>query len=199
MDDPSANKIKRVELLGYKGTLKFTQSTAGLTVELPGRKISDVTCTLKIAGSHLHPAPIALVAAVVTPDAKGQLNFLADDATLHGEQLKLEEQGGKSCIGYWNNASESISWNAAVAKSGAYRVRATVATVFNNAAFVVAAGGETVDAKIEATGAWDKFRTIELGLIRVKQPGSVVVQVRPKDADSWRAINLNSVQFMPAD
>jgi len=34
-DDAAANQIKRVELPGYEGRLKFTQTTEGLTVELP--------------------------------------------------------------------------------------------------------------------------------------------------------------------
>ena len=50
------NKIKRVELLGYKGKLKFTQTADGLTVELPAQKVSDLTCSLRIAGSKLKPA-----------------------------------------------------------------------------------------------------------------------------------------------
>ena len=55
-DDASVNQIKRVELLGHKGKLKFTQTADGLVVELPGEKLSDLTCSLKISGSHLQPA-----------------------------------------------------------------------------------------------------------------------------------------------
>jgi len=47
-DDSSVNKIKRVELLGYQGKMKFTQTAGGLTVELPAQKLSDLTCSLKI-------------------------------------------------------------------------------------------------------------------------------------------------------
>ncbi len=51
--DPAQNKIKRISLLGYKGSLKFTQTPEALTVELPAQKISDLTCSLKITGSNL--------------------------------------------------------------------------------------------------------------------------------------------------
>jgi alpha-L-fucosidase len=54
-DDSSVNKIKRVELLGYRGKLKFAQTTEGLTVQLPAQKLSDLTCSLKITGSNLKP------------------------------------------------------------------------------------------------------------------------------------------------
>jgi alpha-L-fucosidase len=40
--------IRNVELLGYKGELKWKQDEAGLRVEMPAEKISDVGITLKV-------------------------------------------------------------------------------------------------------------------------------------------------------
>jgi alpha-L-fucosidase len=198
-DDAGENQIKRVELIGYKGKLKFTQTAEGLIVELPGEKLSDLTCSLRITGSNLKPAPIPPAPVVITPDAKGRLTFSAGDATLHGDNLKLEEQGGKPCIGYWDNGGEWVSWNAETTKPGAYKVSATVATIFDDAEFVVAAGGETLAAKAPVTGSWDKFQTIELGQIQIKQAGHLMVKASAKDPASWKAINLNSIQLTPAD
>ena len=55
--DPAQNKIKTVELLGYSGKLHFQQTGAGLEVELPDQRLSDLTCSLRINGSNLKPAP----------------------------------------------------------------------------------------------------------------------------------------------
>jgi alpha-L-fucosidase len=41
-------KIQRVEMLGGKGDLKWKQDEAGLRVEMPAEKISDVAITLKV-------------------------------------------------------------------------------------------------------------------------------------------------------
>jgi alpha-L-fucosidase len=41
-------KIRKVELLGYKGELKWKQDEASLRVEMPAEKISDVGITLKV-------------------------------------------------------------------------------------------------------------------------------------------------------
>jgi alpha-L-fucosidase len=54
--DSKQNQIGKVELLGYKGKLKFEQTAEALTVELPDIKQSDLTCTLRINGSKLSPA-----------------------------------------------------------------------------------------------------------------------------------------------
>jgi alpha-L-fucosidase len=41
-------KIQKVEILGYKGDLKWKQDDAGLRVEMPADKFSDVAITLKV-------------------------------------------------------------------------------------------------------------------------------------------------------
>jgi alpha-L-fucosidase len=61
--DPKQNKIQKIELLGSKDKLKFEQTADGLVVELPGDKLSDLTCSLRITGSNLKPAPLPAVPA----------------------------------------------------------------------------------------------------------------------------------------
>ena len=56
--DLAQNKISKVELLGRAGKLKFNQTGDGLVVALAGDKLSDLTCSLRITGSNLKPAPL---------------------------------------------------------------------------------------------------------------------------------------------
>jgi len=196
-DNGGQNKIERVELLGRRGQLKFTQTAEGLAIELPGEKLSDLTCSLRITGSQFKPAPLPPVPVLITPDSRGRLIFEAEDATLHGEQLKLEQQGGKPNIGYWDNAKEWVSWNARVAKPGSYRLSASIAAANGDAEFIVEIGSEKVSAKAARTEGWDKFLTTELGTVRLSLAGDVTVSVRAKDSESWRAINLNSLRLTP--
>ena len=198
-DDPGQNQIQRVELLGHPGELKFTQTTDGLSVELPGEKLSDLTCSLRITGSNLKPVPLPETAVIVTPDSKGRLAFTAEDATLHGEQLKLEEQGGKSDIGFWDKPDEWVSWNAKFSRPGKYNVTATVAAAAGEATFVVEVGTERLAANVPATGGWDRFATTSLGTVEIKQAGDLTLNIRAKDAASWHAINLNAIQLTPAE
>jgi len=57
--DPKQNRIKKVELLGHSGKLKFEQTTDGLAVELPSEKASELTCSLRITGSDFKPASLS--------------------------------------------------------------------------------------------------------------------------------------------
>ncbi|MCX6634080.1 MAG: alpha-L-fucosidase [Acidobacteria bacterium] len=47
----NAGKIKNVQLLGFKGKLKFTQDAAGLKVRMPAQKPCDHAVALKIIGA----------------------------------------------------------------------------------------------------------------------------------------------------
>jgi alpha-L-fucosidase len=48
---PGAGKIGRVELLGHKGNLKFTQNESALAVDLPKEKPCDYAIAFKVAGA----------------------------------------------------------------------------------------------------------------------------------------------------
>jgi alpha-L-fucosidase len=196
-DDASANQIERVELLGYNGELKFTQTTEGLKVMLPGQKLSDLTCSLRITGTNLKPVNVAPKSAVILPDNKNRLSLNAADATLNGENLKVEEQGGTSCVGYWDNPGDWVSWVAQINQPGKYTVTANTATVHADARFSVEVGDQKLNATAPLTGAWDKFAATELGTVEIKKTGNIIVNVRATDAASWQAINLNSLKLVP--
>ncbi len=54
----SAHRISRVQLLGYKGKLTWTQTADGLTVQLPSTPVSTLTTGLKITGKDLRPTAL---------------------------------------------------------------------------------------------------------------------------------------------
>jgi alpha-L-fucosidase len=194
---PGANEIKRVELLGQKGKLKFTQTEEGLMVELPDQKMSDLTCALKITGSHLSPVVPPTTASVVVPDAHGSITLSATEAELHGSKIKVEEKGGLPDIGFWDDGSEWVSWTAQIAKAGQYKVSATMATVFSDASCVIEIGGQKINAVIPQTEGWDKFAPVELGSVEIPQPGKLSINVRSKEGAAWKAINLNAIKLTP--
>jgi len=195
--DALTNHIKRVDLLGFAGRLAFTQSTNGLTVQLPGQKLSDLTCTLRITGSHLWPVPVPVAEVLVTPDAQGNLVFIPDNATFHGENIKAEEQGGKADIGFWDHGDEWVSWTARVDRAGTYQLTATTATLSVGADYVVAVGDQKVTATAAVTGGWDQSADASLGTVSIPQAGRVTVSVRARDVATWKALNLFAVKLIP--
>ncbi len=195
--DPGQNKIKRIHCLGLKGALKFTQTTNALVVELPPGSTNALTCSLKIEGDGLKPVILSADVAAIDPDAQGDLILSAEDAELHGGDLRLETRGGLPDIGYWNDAADFVSWRAHVAKAGRLNISAVIATSDSDADFVVEIGDQTLNVQPPMTGGWDNFSKIELGQIEIKKPGDLSVKVRARSGTKWKPINLNSLLLMP--
>ncbi|HLJ54161.1 MAG TPA: alpha-L-fucosidase [Chthonomonadaceae bacterium] len=192
------NKIADIRLLGYKGRLTWEQTAEGLVIHLPAQPVSELTTGLKITGTDLRPAPIAETVTVVQPDAEGRLTLAVDAAETHGDQIRVEQRGGKSNVGFWDRPGEFVTWRVHVARPGAYRVTASVAAVAGGAELAVALPGGEAAGAVPSTGGWDSFRTIDLGRIEIAAPGDVTITVRPRDAGSWKAINLREVTLTPA-
>jgi alpha-L-fucosidase len=60
--DAAVNRIRRVELLGSRGKLQFSQTAEGLAVTLPAqpaRPAFACTCAVRITGDNLKPVPAA--------------------------------------------------------------------------------------------------------------------------------------------
>lgn len=188
-----AGKVNTVSLLGYDGKVEWQQTEEALVVAVPAKPISPYTCALKITGEDLKPVPIPEVAVSVSPDAQGSYHLTPDDATLNGDRIKIEAQGGRPNIGFWDRADESVAWTLDVDKPGAFVVRAAVATIHDNAEFVVDSAGRQLNGKPPKTNGWADFRDIELGSLRLESAGKLGVIVRARDAASWKAINLRSV------
>lgn len=112
-----AGTVESVSVLGVDEKVTWQQTAEGLAVTVPSRQVSPYTCAPKIAGSNLKPAPIPEVFTVVSPDAQGDYLLLPDDANLHGDQIKTEAQGGQPNIGFWDNATDWVSWKVKCATS----------------------------------------------------------------------------------
>jgi alpha-L-fucosidase len=195
----NANNIAKVSLLGYEGKLEWKQSADGLVVTLPAQQVSEYTAALRIAGSNLKPIPFGIPTQALAPDARGNFILGADDAELHGDQIKTEDHGGQSNIGFWDNGSEWASWKVQFPKAGTFKVIASVASTSGSSQFIVEVAGQQINGMAPQTGGWDQFKEIDLGQLEVKQAGQQEVKVRAKDAQNWQAMNLRFVKLTKAD
>jgi alpha-L-fucosidase len=190
------NKISRIQLLGHKGRLQFTQTTNSLVVTMPSEKVSDIACGLRIAGSHLKAMLTPEKTVLLQPGPDGGFILRADSAELHGS-LQQEAQGGQPNIGFWDNPADWVSWKVQVTRPGRFKVSASLATIHEGAQVVLAVGKESLAGKVPQTGNWSEFRVTDFGQIEIKEPGEVVVAARSTDPAAWKAINLREVKLVP--
>jgi alpha-L-fucosidase len=193
-----AGKINNVSLLGYDGKVDWQQNAEGLVVTLPEQKVSEYTCALKITGTDLKPVGLPQATTTIRPEANGSYTLGADAAELHGDQIKQESQGSQPNIGFWDKADEWVSWKVKFPKPGAYKVSASTASPNGDVEFVVESASQQLPGKTTQTGSWTEFRETDIGQLKIEQPGDQTIKVRPKDAASWKAINLRFIKLAPA-
>ncbi len=191
-------RIDGIELLGHSGALHWTQEADGLAVDLPEQKPCNYAIALKITGENLRgfkPELAAPAVSLVQPDASGTLALGAEEADLHGSQIKVEEKSGRSNIGFWDKADESAAWKVNFKEPGKYKVSALIATASDGALAVLDVAGSTIDLKPPATGSWDRFSELDAGTIEVPQAGVQTVKLHARDAQSWKPINVRWVKL----
>jgi hypothetical protein len=191
----NVNNIADVSLLGYDGKLAWKQTAEGLVVTLPEKKVSEYTTGLKIIGTELKPVPFAAPLSTIEPDRRGNLSLDADAAQLHGSGIKVEQHGSVSNLGFWDNSSDWASWQVDFTRTGVYTVTARCALDNGESEIALEVGGQQLVGKVAATGGWDTFVDVSLGTVAIATSGVQEVKVRPRDASTWKAINLSTVKF----
>lgn len=198
-DSNPQSKVTKVRLLGYKGKVEWTQTADGLSVKLPGQKLSPYTCALRISGTNLKPAPLKEASSVIEQDQQGQLLLSAEAAEIHGEQVNTEQRDGQTNLGFWDKPADWVSWDVRIQKPGTFAVTASVATINEGAELALDAGGQTASGPIPRTGDWGKFQPADLGKLQINQSGEQILKLRPKDQATWKPINLRFVRLTPQD
>ena len=193
-----AGKISTVRLLGYNRKVDWQQTAEGLVVTLPAQKVSEYTCALKIVGTDLKPVGLPQAATTIRSEANGSYMLGADAVELHGNQIKQETQGSQPNIGFWDKADEWVSWKVKFPKAGTYKVSASAASPNGDVEFIVESASYQIPAKTTQTGSWAEFRETDIGQLKIEQSGDQTIKVRPKDAASWKAINLRFIKLSPA-
>jgi len=193
-------KITNISLLGSSAKITWKHDADGLAVELPGEAPCKYAVALKITGEDLRgfkpelAMPAAQAVPVVQADGAGNYSLEPDDAELHGD-LKTENQGGKPNIGFWDKAEDWAAWKVNFKQAGSFKVSATCASIGGEPALAVEVADQKAEGKVPSTGAWDKFATVEMGVIEVKKASEQIVKLRPADPAKWKAVNLRWVKF----
>ncbi|WCJ59405.1 alpha-L-fucosidase [Fontisphaera persica] len=188
--------VTGVSLLGHKGKLAFRQDAQGLQVTLPEKAPCAYAVALKITGKRMRdftPAPPLL--PVAEPNAQGHFKLPAGDAEIRGSRLKTEQRGGRENLGFWDDAREYAVWRLRVPAAGTYEVTALCATVHQGSELRVEGGQPVLEAVIPASGSWDVFQPVKLGRLTFAEGGEKQLVVRPKKAETWKAINVAEIQL----
>ena len=194
-------RITAVSLLGHGGDLKWSHDNHALTIALPPTKPCEHAFTFKIATDRLdgfkpHEAA-RLAIQPIRPAADGTLTLAADEAELHGRRIRVEVRTKAGNIGFWDNPKDWASWTVAFPSPAAYELTAQCATPTGPRDFVVEVAGQKLAGTAPRTKSWDNYTTVKLGTLRIAKAGRCPVAIRPRDARTWKAINLMRLRLRP--
>ncbi|MCC6126288.1 MAG: alpha-L-fucosidase [Pirellulales bacterium] len=174
-----------------KKTLPIQADEAGLTIALPPT-VPDKICSvvvLEVSGDLNVENPL------VAQDADGNITLHAADASCYGREVKTEERGGKTNLGFWTRPKDWVGWEFKVTRPGSFVVTAEIAAV-EGGKFEVSVGAEKIAAAAPKTGDYGKFETVTLGELAIAAEGPASLTVKPVAA-GWHPMNLRSIVLKP--
>jgi alpha-L-fucosidase len=188
------NEVRSAWLLATDKTLTTTVNSDGVVVEVPAERLDpiDTVVALEVKGE------LNVETALPAQEADGSLILPVTLADIHGGGAQVEEIGGQPNIGFWTNARDWVSWQFKLTRAGRFDVTASIATPAQSSRFDLAVADQKLTAEVSSTGSYQDFKTVKLGTIELKQPGTCELSIRPV-RNQWQAINLRLVTLRPAE
>jgi predicted phosphodiesterase len=184
-----------VSLFGLAALVYFWPTTAAPAVAVT-------------APSPLPPTPPAAAVASAAPEApppaprvQPVIVLPATKAKLKGRQIKLEQHGpGPQYIAFWNQPSDTVSWQLQVGRAGRYIVSLVygLAPQAGGSGFVVTCGTSKLShaTPLKDTGSWYTFEFTTLGPLDLPA-GIATVELKATGKINGGLMNLRELRLQP--
>ncbi len=186
------NEVVKAYLLAdsTKAACGVKKDADGVIISVPEKALDALSTTVVL---DVKGAPNVEQFLLQAPD--GSIELSSADAVLHGTQIKTEIRHKNMFISSWTDPNETVDWLFKVIKKGKYTVSAEVASE-GGAAFQVVIGNKVLNAVVPDTKKADKFKTIDLGTIKLAKEGKMTLAIKPV-ADGWHPVILKSIELKP--
>lgn len=185
------NQPVSANLLAGDVKLEVSKSDAGVVVHLPASAPDPISSTIKLA---IQGRP-EVAEPFVSADKGGVIRLLPGDAVCEGEEVKSEEKGGQSNIGFWTNPKDTVSWNLRAENEGKYIVQIEAASPTEGSALMVQGVGKLA-CSVPKTGAYETYQTVKVGEVHLPKGEKVKLTLRPV-VDGWHPVNIRKVELLP--
>ncbi|HUG17626.1 MAG TPA: hypothetical protein VMM56_01530, partial [Planctomycetaceae bacterium] len=129
----------------------------------------------------------------------GRIFFTAADAKVEGSNAKLESHPGNHRIGFWTNLDDRVVWEYEATRPGTYTAEVTYSLDGEAESEVSLELGESkLSKKLRGTGSWYRYRTLEVGSIKIPAQGKYSLAVFGMRKTGAALMNLKSVVLRPA-
>jgi alpha-L-fucosidase len=126
--------------------------------------------------------------------ANGKILLEAETAELSGKLAVETKSEGKSNIGSWTDAQDTIVWRLR-AQPGTYKVTAEVAAKDAGNRLILDFGkGQKLEVEVPSTGDWSSFRSLEIGSLKLDGDTDLTLRAGPKQGEG--VANLRNLQLV---
>ena len=140
---------------------------------------------------------------VLVPTSEGKeiiqsgrnISLHSRDSKVNGVILRYEPAQKKQCLGYWSNPSDWASWDFIVKEPGDYTVtvRQGCGKGHGGSKVSVISGTQKLIFNAEDTGGFQNWKNIDIGSIKLKEPGLNILEVRPLDKKSVAVMDIQEI------
>ena len=140
---------------------------------------------------------------VLVPTSEGKeiiqsgrnISLHSRDSKVNGVTLRYEPAQKKQCLGYWSNPSDWASWDFIVKEPGDYTVtvRQGCGRGHGGSKVSVISGTQKLIFNAEDTGGFQNWKNIDIGSIKLKEPGLNILEVRPLDKKSIAVMDIQEI------
>ena len=140
---------------------------------------------------------------VLVPTSEGKeiiqsgrnISLHSRDSKVNGVTLRYEPAQKKQCLGYWSNPSDWASWDFIVKEPGDYKVtvRQGCGRGHGGSKVSIISGTQKLIFNAEDTGGFQKWKNIDIGSIKLKEPGLNILEVRPLDKRSVAVMDIQEI------
>ena len=140
---------------------------------------------------------------VLVPTSEGKeiiqsgrnISLHSKDSKVNGVILRYEPAQKKQCLGYWSNPSDWASWDFIVKEPGDYTVtvRQGCGRGHGGSKVSIISGTQKLIFNAEDTGGFQNWKNIDIGSIKLKEPGLNILEVRPLEKKSIAVMDIQEI------
>ena len=149
----------------------------GFEKSIPPSDMCDLIEFVSEAGSA-HDATmnsqVSQALQVINVGEQRSTRLTAADCQIHGTKIRFEKEYEN--IGYWNDATEFVSWTVSVKEPMRVEIKMeyAVPTESEGNLCQVTLGTQTLSKKVKGTGNWATYRTLTLGALSIPEGESTI-------------------------
>lgn len=106
-------------------------------------------------------------------------------------------EGDKDCIGNWESENTTVVWSIRLHRPCEIDIECLQAAEARSAGngYEIAIGQEKVSGRVIDTGAWDQFKHVKVGRLKIPAAGEYEVAVVPHPKDNQAVMNLRGLRL----